>query len=111
MLLYSVVISPPDAVIGAVREMKQRLLGSIGWYHSVNALAHVTFAEFKADSDALILWERYVRSFAARQSPVLLTFNRTASSPKGVFFLAPDGRSARLMFDMMQSFHVQAPPC
>lgn len=109
MLRYSVAISPPDTVIEAVREMKQRLRGAIGWYNSVNALAHTTFNVFQAGSDALTVWEDYISRFAAQQKSVLLRFSHTGNFSNGAFFLAPDENSERLLVDMMQAFHRKAP--
>lgn len=106
---YSIVISPPDAVIQQVQQLKQQLRSAIGWYSSVNAWAHITFNVFLADADALLRWERYTEAFAAEQSPVHLRFLRTDAFANGAFFLAPDAASEQSLVAMMQAFHRAAP--
>lgn len=106
---YSVVISPPDTVIDQVRQLKDKLRSVIGWYKSVNALAHITFNVFNADAVMLNRWESYVTEFAAQQVPVSLRFNATASFPNGAFFLSPDKASEQVLIRMMRAFHLQAP--
>lgn len=106
---YSVAISPPDIVIERVRQLKQELRSAIGWYPSVNALAHITFNVFRSDTPALLQWEKYIAHFAAQQSPVSLRFNRTDAFSNGAFFLAPDEASEHVLTDMMQDFHRLTP--
>ncbi len=106
---YSVVISPPDAVIGQVRQLKQQLRQAIGWYGSVSALAHITFNVFEAGTEALQRWELYTAGFAIQQQPVYLQFPHTGTFANGAFFLAPDEDSDQCLIRMMQAFHLQAP--
>jgi len=106
MTKYSVVISPPDTVIEAVRQLKQQLRQAIGWYHSVNALAHITFCEFHAGTDTLARQEAYIARFAAGQSPVTLRFDHTGIFASGAFYLAPDEASGQLLGRMMKDFQL-----
>jgi len=43
---YWIGICPPDFVVEYVDGPKIELKGKIGWYHSVNSKAHITFFEF-----------------------------------------------------------------
>jgi 2'-5' RNA ligase len=106
---YAVAISPPDTIIEQVRQLKEKLRSVIGWYKSVNALAHITFNVFQADDLMLSRWETYIAVFAAQQVPVSLQFSHTDSFPNGAFFLAPDETSALILNRMMKAFHLQAP--
>lgn len=105
----SVAISPPVMVIERVRQLKQKLRSAIGWYPSVNALAHITFNVFRSDAPALLQWEEYIAHFATQQSSGSLHFNRTDAFSNGAFFLAPDEASEHVLTDMMQDFHRPAP--
>lgn len=109
MLRYSVAIVPPEVVIEEVRQLKQNLRLQIGWYRSVNALAHITFNVFEADTAMLLRYESYVAGFAAQQAPVSLRFDHTGSFSNGAFFLAPDDVSDLLLLQMMHTFHQQWP--
>lgn len=102
---YSVAISPPDAVLEQVRQLKQQLRGAIGWYHSAGALAHLSFHLFHSDAGTLPNWEAYIENFAARQSPVFLQFDHTDSFVNGAFFLAPDEASEQILARMIKDFH------
>lgn len=109
LLKCSVAVSPPDRVIEQVRQLKQKLRSNIGWYNSINALAHITFNVFQTNSETLTLWEAYMNHFAAQQSPVPLRFNRTGTFTGGAFFLAPDETSERILVEMMKAFHSDTP--
>lgn len=109
MFQYSVAISPPDAVIEQVRQLKQQLRAAIGWYSSVNALAHITINLFRADAHTIAQWEAYIAGFAAQQQPLSLQFHHTGAFPNGAFFLAPSETSEQQLIPIMKAFHQQAP--
>lgn len=102
---YSVVLSPPDETLELVKALKQRLRAAIGWYKSVNALAHITFNVFEADETMLQQWEAYLTDFAARQQYQPLLFDHTGTFANGAFFLAPDAASEHVLVRMMKDFH------
>ena len=106
---YSIVISPPGTVLEQVKQLKQELRAAIGWYKSVNALAHITFNVFEAGPIQLAAWEAYLAAFTATQQPASLCFDHTASFANGAFYLAPDIASEQLLTGMMQDFHTGAP--
>lgn len=115
MFKYSIAISPPDAVIEQVKQMKQKLRGAIGWYPSVGAQAHISFHSFNVGTHALSYYEAYIESFAGEQLPVSLqfdhigTFDDKAADGKGTFFLAPDENSERSLARMIYNFHRKTP--
>ncbi len=109
MSQYSIVISPPEAVLEQVKQLKQALRAAIGWYKSVNALAHITFNVLEADAIQLAAWEAYLAAFTAMQQPAPLCFDHTGSFANGAFFLAPDAASEQVLTRMMLDFHAEAP--
>ncbi|WP_140936812.1 2'-5' RNA ligase family protein [Sphingobacterium lumbrici] len=48
---YSVVIHPGIDFIDYVKDLKKKLEQKIGWYASVNSLAHISICEFEFESD------------------------------------------------------------
>lgn len=109
MTRYSVVISPPEATLEAVKELKQRLRAAIGWYKSVNALAHITFNVLETGDTGLAAWEAYLAAFTATQHSLDLRFCSTGSFANGAFYLAPDDTSEQALTGMMTAFHTAAP--
>src|SRR5690606_1572223 len=67
METYSVVNHPPEEVIQKIAVLKKQLEDAIGWYHSVHALAHITFNVFQFRSSAISIWENYIANFVRYQ--------------------------------------------
>lgn len=57
---YSIVVHP-FTLIEEIRNIKQELKRRIGWYPSVNSLAHFTISQFKCDSTTLQEIQKRVR--------------------------------------------------
>ncbi|PSK89802.1 2'-5' RNA ligase [Taibaiella chishuiensis] len=110
MQQYSIVLSPPEPVLEQVKQWKRSLRAAIGcWYKSVNALAHITFNEFKAGEERLAVWKAYLAAFTAMQHTLYLRFGSTGSFANGAFYLAPDAASESVLIAMMKDFHARAP--
>ena len=109
MPIYSVAISPPEAVISQVADMKQQLKNKIGFYQSCNSLAHITINGFIGNEATLQRWQRYLTDFTANCTPMTLCFNRTGYFGNGAFFLAPDDESKVGLVGMMKRFHAGFP--
>jgi len=103
--LYSLVIFPTDSQIEIVKDLKRRLERQIGWFHSINAAAHITVAQFAGDhelarcKDAI---RRYCRAAIAR--PV--RFNRFSSFGTMTFFIAPDRPSQIYLDGLIDGLHL-----
>lgn len=102
---YSVVIHPPDHIIHAVAELKQRLENEIGWYHSVNALAHITFNVFRAKASVLPAWEDYLTDFSMHQEPISLGFDRVQGFSNGSFVLLANEQTDSRLKEVMSTFN------
>ena len=109
MQQYSIVLSPPEPVLEQVKQWKQSLRAAIGWYKSVNALAHITFNVFEAGEERLAAWEAYLAAFVAVRQPVFLLLDHTGTFANGAFYLAPDAASELVLIRIMKDFHARAP--
>lgn len=102
---YSVVISPPPAIIEFIAEQyKKPLEKEIGWYNSINAKAHITIFEKHADADELVLLIKSIHHFCAQQFPQEVQFTRFDTFPSGAFFIEPDKPSKRYLDTLIKSF-------
>lgn len=55
---YSLAFMPNAAIIEKVKLMKLDLANKIGWFHSKNALAHITITEFTIDDSVWLNLEK-----------------------------------------------------
>lgn len=87
---YSIVISPPEAIIDLVKTMKNELSQEIGWFHSKNSLAHITINEFMAHESEIENIKKQLASICETLAPIQVHLNTFNHYPNGAFFIAPD---------------------
>lgn len=108
---YSLVISPPEAIIALVKEMKNELTKEIGWFHSKNSLAHITINEFMAAENEIEAVKKQLSTICESLKPFNVLLNAFDTYPNGAFFIAPDAVSKtdlkQIMKRINQSFRVK----
>lgn len=102
---YSVVIHPSEKVINEVKNMKELLAEKIGWYHSKNALAHITINEFEASINQINLITHHLDKITQYLKTREVLFNKFDTFPNGAFFLAPDENSKIFLKTTIQEIH------
>lgn len=104
--LYSIALSPSEAIICEVREMKEKLSSAIGWFNSKNSLAHITINEFMASDAELDTVKMELMAICDTLQPIAVTFNNFGNYPNsGAFFIAPDTVSAASLKTVMQQIN------
>ena len=63
----------------------------IGWYSSVNALAHFTICEFWANKELLAKVKQEITKLIANWSKEVVTLNSFDAFKGGAFYIKPDG--------------------
>lgn len=106
---YSLAFMPDTAIIEKVKSMKLDLANKIGWFHSKNALAHITITEFTIDDSAWVDLEKRVSSTVATFSPFNVKLNAFDYYPNGAFYIAPDSESIKVLMTTMKSLTVSLP--
>ena len=109
MAKYSVVFHPSDTVIEEVKQMKELLASTIGWYNSKNSLAHITLNEFERDESELKSITTKLTEITTYLKPQTVTFDRFSTFPNGAFFMAPDEHSSIYLKKLMTGFHQKFP--
>lgn len=88
--MYSIAVCPPSGVAGLVRELKKKVGIHIGWYHSKNAEAHITFIEFWANEAELQMVSSVLRRCSAKAKEFDVAFSGVVSFVQsGTIFLEP----------------------
>lgn len=90
---YSVAIIPSEAVNALVKRMKEKLADKVGWFHSKNAMGHITICEFKATTAEIEKVKSQLIRLCDGFEPVAVALNDFGSYPNGAFFIAPDADS------------------
>jgi hypothetical protein len=90
---YSVVIHPSDAIINAIRIMKEDLAAKIGWFNSKNSVAHITICEFKIDESQVDKFKQKLLKIADTFTPFEVSLDDFDSYDSGAFFIAPNEAS------------------
>jgi len=102
---YSVVVHPGNEIINEVKEIKNSLSHSIGWYSSRNAEVHITLAEFDADPNEFILRLLRVKNFCYAQKTRNVKFdNLVISDLNNMVFLLPNSESKIYMKGFVSKF-------
>ncbi|GEC71484.1 2'-5' RNA ligase [Flavobacterium flevense] len=108
---YSVVISPPEAIIITVKTMKEALFNEIDWFNSKNSLAHITINEFMTSDNEIEILKKQLETIAESLKPVHVHLNAFDNYPNGAFFIAPDAVSKidlkKIMKHVNQSFRAK----
>ena len=103
--LYSVVISPPEAIIASVKSMKEQLSQEIGWFHSKNSMAHITINEFMATDTEIETIKKQLTGICDSLKPINVNFNAYDTYPNGAFFMAPNEDSKNGLKAIMKQIH------
>lgn len=102
--LYSIAVCPPAGVSALMRELKRKVGIQIGWYHSKNAEAHITFIEFWADDIELQIVTNVLKRFSAKAKESNVSFSGIASFVQsGTIFIEPTNDSADYLKDLLKS--------
>lgn len=109
LAIYSVVIHPPDEVIQAIAQLKQRLEDKIGWYHSIHSLAHITFNVFRSRWSNIATWEDYLGKFSKSQQAIPVSFDRPQGFSNGSFVLLANEQTDAELKEIMRSFNNNRP--
>ncbi|TJZ52416.1 2'-5' RNA ligase family protein [Sphingobacterium olei] len=99
---YSLVIHPGADVIDYVKDLKKQLEQNIGWYASVNSLAHISICEFESDEvDVAKIKTKliYLAEFEKAQYVYLSDFNQYKQH---TFFIEPSLYSKAYLKDMFR---------
>lgn len=99
---YSLAFMPNAAIIEKVKLMKLDLANKIGWFHSKNALAHITITEFTIDDSVWLNLEKKVSSTIATFSPIHVKLNAFDYYPNGAFYIATDSESTKVLTAIMK---------
>lgn len=105
---YWVGICPPIVTEDDVTRFKKELEDKIGWYHSVNSKAHITFLEFVNRGVKLESIEKYLLEFCSHLSAFEIQLNRIGPYQKA-FCLFPDDSSKRILVPIMKQFQKGKP--
>ena len=99
---YNIAIMPSEAVNALVKRMKEKLADKVGWFHSKNAMGHITICEFKATEKEIEKVKRQLIRLCDGFEPVEVTLNDFGSYPNGAFFIAPDAASKNRLKPIMK---------
>jgi 2'-5' RNA ligase len=102
---YSIAIHPSPELIARIKDMKEQLATEVGWFHSKNAIAHITICEFEADAKELEKVKKQITRISDTVTPVMVNLNSFGAFPNGAFFIAPDETSKVALQPIMRQFH------
>lgn len=86
---YSLVIYPGAAIVEYIKEKKNLLEGSIGWFASVNSLAHISICEFETDEVGYKKCSTLVHRLAEFEKEQFVYLSAYKSYPHGTYFIEP----------------------
>ncbi len=102
---YSLAFIPDAPIVEKVKEMKTQLATAIGWFHSKNALAHITVGEFEIHATAIDSIASQLTQIATTIQPVEVILDGFGTYPNGAFFLTPTVDSKASLQPIMKTFH------
>lgn len=103
--LYSLVIFPSQEQMDQIRSYKQLLKDRIGWYNSVDSVAHITIIQFRNDLEFSLFIDQ-VRDFCKVFSPQNAVFNSWGKFDySGTFYLAPDPLTKNYLDSLIIDLH------
>jgi hypothetical protein len=102
---YSLAIYPSEAVLALVKSMKEQLDREIGWFHSKNAVGHITICEFRATDATLTTIKNQLNRLSDTLKPVEVHLNAFGSYPNGAFFISLDENSKNSLKPIMKRFN------
>lgn len=99
MKKYSLVVHP-IAIIDKVKALKQVLKGQIGWYNSVNSLAHLSICEFYAEDQELESIIAMIQEMVKDVEPKEITLDSFAFYDNGAFYMKANQESESYLKDL-----------
>lgn len=102
---YSVAIHPTPELIAKIKGMKEQLANEIGWFHSKNAIAHITICEFEADEKDIERVKKQLIRICDSITPVSVHLNGFGNFSNGAFYINPDETSKANLAPIMRLFH------
>lgn len=102
---YSIAIHPSTELIAKIKDMKEQLATEVGWFHSKNAIAHITICEFEADETNLERVKKQLLRICDSITPISVHLNGFGTFPNGAFFISPDENSKIILSPIMRLFH------
>lgn len=93
MKKYSIVVHPAE-LLNEITKIKQDLKAMIGWYSSVNALAHFTICEFFADEEQITEMKQKIAKLIINWKKEVVQLTSFDSFHKGTFYIKPDEASS-----------------
>jgi hypothetical protein len=102
MKKYSIVVHPAE-LLDEIKKIKQDLKSLIGWYSSVNALAHFTICEFRADEELLAKVRQEVTKLIANWRKEVVFLNSFDAFEGGAFYIKPDEYSSMYLQELLKA--------
>ncbi|WP_149914242.1 2'-5' RNA ligase family protein [Sphingobacterium cavernae] len=106
MKKYSIVIYPAE-LLGEIKRIKQGLKSLIGWFNSVNSLAHFTISEFEADENQLEKVKQEVSKLIVNWQKKVILLNSFDSFTSGAFYVKPDEDSSLYLKALFKAIAVK----
>ncbi|MGN0003252.1 MAG: 2'-5' RNA ligase family protein [Sphingobacterium composti] len=106
MKKYSIVIHPAE-LLGVIKRINQGLKSLIGWYSSVNALAHFTICEFCADETQFESVKQEVSKLIVNWHKDVILLNSFDSFTSGAFYVKPDENSSLYLKALFKAIAVK----
>lgn len=98
---YNIAIYPSEGVIALIKRMKERLAEKIGWFHSKNAVAHITISQFKASDSEIAIVKRQLAEVCKNLQSSEVALKDFGAFENGAFYIAPDGESKEQLLPLM----------
>lgn len=102
MKKYSIVVHPAE-LLDEIKKIKQDLKSVIGWYSSVNALAHLTICEFHANEIQLTKVKQEVAQLIKNWQKELVFLNSFDAFKGGAFYIKPHQDSSLYLQELFKA--------
>ena len=107
MKKYSIVVHPTE-LLDDIKKIKQDLKSLIGWFSSVNALAHFTICEFEADENQLERVKQEVSKLIVNWQKKVIVLTSFDCYNNGAFYVKPDENSSLYLKALFKAIAVKA---
>lgn len=102
---YSIAILPSEAIVALIKSMKEQLAKEVGWFHSKNAVGHITICEFKTNDTTLANIKNQLTKLCDTLEAVEVHLSEFDSFPNGAFYIALDEISKKKLIPIMKKVH------
>lgn len=102
MKKYSIVVHPEE-LLDDIKKIKQDLKSLIGWYSSVNALAHLTICEFWADDIQLMQVKEELTKLIAGWRREVVSLDSYDAFRGRAFYIKPDEYSSLYLQELLKA--------